>query len=82
MTRGRIDPVPQRVLALRLRYAIDRRDAYASVSLVRDNPTSSRSSHVRHNLGRQRLEILEDYIAHSLPQAIPENEQRLLHGDR
>lgn len=60
MTRGRIDAVPQRVLALRLRHAVDRRNLEEATSLIEQNPHSGRSAHVRHNLGKQRIAWLAE----------------------
>ena len=60
MTRLRIDQIPQRELAQRLRYWIDREDEENVRALIEENPVSSRSSHVRHNLGLARLRWLRD----------------------
>lgn len=67
MTRRKIDQTPQRELALRLRYHIDQAIAEktgdhvgAIAELIRANPTSARSSHVRHNLGKERLKWLAE----------------------
>jgi hypothetical protein len=55
----------QRVLALELRYAID--DAQRTgrttqiARLLDENPHGSRSSHVRHNLGRGRVRWLKAF---------------------
>lgn len=68
MTRRKVDAVPQRQLALRLRYHIDcimrghDRERHESevAALALDNPTSLRSSHVAHNVGAARLAWMED----------------------
>lgn len=57
------DEMPQRQLAQELRFAIDhaRKSGVTSrvMRLVADNPRNARSSHVRHNLGPERLRWLE-----------------------
>lgn len=73
MSRKKIDPTPQRQLALRLRYHIDCVLSGSSADqhiaeirlLVRDNPTSILSRHVAHNLGAERMAWLktEGYIS-------------------
>lgn len=62
MSRRRVDPIPQRQLALLLRYHIDsasmrnESDHVTAVrSLVDQNPRSSFSKHVIHNLGKHRI---------------------------
>lgn len=59
--------LPQRQLALELRYAIDvaqktnSEPAYAKVAkLIASNPTNAKARHVAHNLGRRRLEWLAE----------------------
>ena len=61
-----MNELPQQVLALELRYAIDiaRRvnseASYARVKkLIEDNPHNVRSRHVEHNLGVGRIEWLK-----------------------
>jgi hypothetical protein len=58
--------LPQRVLALELRYAIDveRKRATAAhfnkvARLIEDNPYGFASRHVRHNLGTERTDWLK-----------------------
>lgn len=65
--RKKVDPVPQRVLAQRIRYYVDQarygnEAGYVKAIrvLIDENPNSSRSSHVAHNLGRKRLEWLHE----------------------
>ena len=59
------DPLPQRELLLRMRYAIDTARKYPTDYNVRSaqvlamsNPNGLRSGHLRHNLGAQRWEWL------------------------
>lgn len=64
MSRRKIDLMPQRELALALRYHIDqaqmRGNKHEDVikSLLAANPTSFHSSHVQRNLGAKRLRWL------------------------
>lgn len=56
--------LPQRLLALELRFAIDDARQSGRVTKVRqlleENPSGARSSHVAHNLGPERMQWLED----------------------
>ena len=67
MTRLKVDLLPQRHIAQQLRFLIDaaqiadeRRRLEDIKSLVDSSPISSRSSHVRHNLGLRRLAWLAE----------------------
>lgn len=61
------DEMPQRTLALELRYAIDQCQRLPSdvnygriARLIAGNPKNVRSRHVQHNLGVERLRWLKE----------------------
>lgn len=73
-TPPELTEIPQRRLALELRFWIDytmRRPTFANKTVLRlmieDNPTGWASSHVQHNLGERRLAWIEENLKEVYP---------------